>query len=65
MKKVYIFFVLFGLTSVLFSQKVMTPEQLITLNRVSAVGLTDDLQNVVYTISKVNLEENKKSKKRT
>lgn len=63
MKKVYIFFVLFGLTSVLFSQKVMTPEQLITLNRVSAVGLTDDLQNVVYTISKVNLEENKKSKK--
>ncbi len=63
MKKIYIFFVLFGLASILHSQNVMTPEQLIELNRVSAVGLTDDLQNVVYTVSKVNLQENKKSKK--
>ncbi|NOQ92677.1 MAG: hypothetical protein GQ552_08180, partial [Flavobacteriaceae bacterium] len=50
MKKIYIFFVLFGLTSILHAQNVMTPEQLIELNRVSAVGLTDDLQNVVYTV---------------
>ena len=41
----------------------MTPEQLIELNRVSAVGLTDDLQNVVYTVSKVDLKTNSKSKK--
>jgi len=41
----------------------MTPEQLIELNRVSAVGLTNDLQNVIYNVSKVNLQENKKNKK--
>ena len=63
MKKVNIFIILFGLTTVLFSQNVMTPEQLITLNRVSAVGLTDDLQSVIYTVSKVDLQENNKSKK--
>jgi len=63
MKKIYIFFVLFGLSNILSAQNVMTPQQLIELNRVSAVGLTDDLQSVVYTVSKVNLQENNKSKK--
>ncbi len=46
-----------------YAQKVMTPEQLITLNRVSAVGLTDDLQNVIYNVSKVDLKSNKRNKK--
>ncbi len=59
----YLFFLFFGLTSVLFAQNVMTPEQLISLNRVSAVGLTDDLESVVYSISKVDLQINSKSKK--
>ncbi len=63
MKKINVFIILFGLTTVLFSQNVMTPEQLITLNRVSAIGLTDDLQSVIYTVSKVELQENNKSKK--
>ena len=63
MKKTYIFFLLIGFTSVLFAQNVMTPEQLISLNRVSAVGLTDDLKSVVYTVSKVDLQANNKSKK--
>ena len=63
MKKMYLFFLFFGLTSVLFAQNVMTPEQLISLNRVSAVGLTDDLESVVYSISKVDLQINSKSKK--
>ena len=62
MKKYYLFAILFGLTSILFSQKVMTAEQLIELNRVSAVGLTDDLQNLVYNVSKVDLKTNEKSK---
>ena len=62
MKKYYLFAILFGLTSILFSQKVMTAEQLIELNRVSAVGLTDDLQSLVYNVSKVDLKTNKKSK---
>ena len=61
MNKAYIFFLLIGLTTVLAAQNVMTPEQLITLNRVSAVGLTNDLQSVVYKVSKVDLEANVKS----
>jgi len=36
---------------------------LITLNRVSAVGLTNDMQNVIYNVSKVDLKENNRSKK--
>ncbi len=62
MNKAYIFFLLFGLTTALTAQNLMTPEQLITLNRVSAVGLTNDLQSVVYTVSKVDLQTNIKSK---
>ncbi len=41
----------------------MTPEQLITLNRISAIGLTNDKQNVIYNVSKVNIKENNRSKK--
>ncbi|MEN8187699.1 MAG: S9 family peptidase [Bacteroidota bacterium] len=63
MKKIYLFFALIGLSSMLFAQNIMTPEQLLTLNRVSAVGLTDDLQNVVYKVSKVDLQTNKRSKR--
>ena len=62
MKKTYLLFLLLGLSSVLISQNVMTPEQLITLKRVSAIGLTDDLKSVVYTVSKVDLQANKKNK---
>ncbi len=62
MKKTYLLFLLLGLSSVLISQNVMTPEQLITLKRVSAIGLTDDLKSVVYAVSKVDLQANKKNK---
>ena len=45
-----------------FSQtKVMTPEQLITLNRVSSVGLTDVGQKVIYRTSTFDLETNERS----
>ncbi len=63
MRKIYLFVVLLGLSSTLFAQKVMTPEQLITLNRVSAVGLTNDMQNVIYNVSKVNIKDDNRSKK--
>ena len=41
--------------------KVMTPEQLIELNRVSAVGLTDDGKQVIYRTSTFDLKTNKRS----
>ena len=43
--------------------KVMTPEQLIELNRVSAVGLTNDGSQVVYKTSSFDLKTNTRSSK--
>ncbi|MEN8125430.1 MAG: S9 family peptidase [Bacteroidota bacterium] len=63
MKKIVLLFIFTLSFTFIYSQNVMTPEQLITLNRVSAVGMTDNLQSVVYTVSKVDLQANKKSKK--
>ena len=40
------------------AQNVLTPEALIEMNRVSALGLTKDLQNVVYQVSKVDISTN-------
>jgi len=45
-----------------FAQDVMTPETLIQLNRVSVIGLTKDGNNVVYRVSKYNIEANKTTK---
>ncbi len=61
MKKLLLLLLILPYTFI-FAQNVMTPEQLITLNRVSAVGLTDDLQSVVYSVSKVDLQSNNKGK---
>jgi len=55
------------ISSILFSllflsaiaQDVMTPETLIQLNRVGGIGLTKDGSNVVYRVSKYNIETNK------
>jgi len=44
------------------AQDVMTPEKLIQLNRVSGIGLTKDGNNVVYRVSKYNIEANKTAK---
>ena len=41
--------------------KVMTPEQLIELNRVSAVGLSNDGQRVIYRTSTFDLKTNERS----
>ena len=43
--------------------KVMTPEQLIELNRVSSVGLTEDGQRVIYKTSSIDLKTEKKATK--
>lgn len=43
--------------------KVMTPEQLIELNRVSAVGLSNDGNHVIYKTSTFDLKTNERSSK--
>lgn len=43
------------------AQNVLTPQALIEMNRVSAVGLTKDMKQVVYRVSKVNVENNSRS----
>ena len=43
--------------------KVMTPEQLIELNRVSAVGLTKDGTQVIYRTSTFDLSTNERNRK--
>jgi len=63
MKKIILLLIFFISFTFSYAQKVMTPEQLITLNRVSAVGLSDDMQNVIYNVSKVDLKENNRNKK--
>ena len=53
----------FTLTCAYGQSKVMTPEQLIELNRVSAVGLTADGKQVIYKTSAFDLKTNKRSSK--
>ncbi len=43
------------------AQKVLTPKALIEMNRVSAVGLTKDMKQVVYRVSKINVETNSRT----
>ena len=64
-KKISITTLLLALSlSLGYSQsKVMTPEQLITLNRVSAVGLSEDGKQVIYRTSTFDLKTNKRSSK--
>ncbi|MDP5099285.1 MAG: S9 family peptidase [Crocinitomicaceae bacterium] len=45
----------------LSAQEVMNPKTLVELNRVSPIGLSSDKQNVLYSISKVDVLANKKS----
>ena len=45
------------------AQNYLTPEMLIELNRVSAIGISDDGNNVIYRVSKVDIQENISSSK--
>lgn len=52
------------MTTLGFSQsKVMTPQQLIELNRVSAVGLSNDGQRVIYKTSTFDIATNERTSK--
>ncbi|MCI4671788.1 MAG: S9 family peptidase [Bacteroidia bacterium] len=51
------------ISSAFGQSKVMTAEQLIELNRVSAVGLSNDGQHVVYRTSTFDLKTNNRSRK--
>jgi len=53
----------FILTIGMSQSKVMTPEQLIELNRVSAVGLSNDGKQVIYKTSAFDLKTNERSRK--
>ncbi len=46
-----------------FSQKLMTPELLFKLGRVSALGITNDEKNIIYKVTQVSVDENKSSSK--
>lgn len=52
-------FILF--VSTVVAQKTITPKDLIELNRVSAIGLSDDQENILYSMSKVDVASNKKT----
>jgi len=40
------------------AQNVLTPKALIEMNRISAIGITKDMKQVVYRISKVDVATN-------
>lgn len=64
MKKILILTLCCYFTTIGFSQsKVMTPEQLIELNRVSAVGLTNNGKQVIFKTSAFDLTTNERSRK--
>lgn len=52
-------FLVLGFT--LNAQQVMTPEMLIQLNRLSPIGLSDDGQEIIYQVSKVDIASNSRS----
>ncbi len=58
MKKYLSGFLLFGAVLIMESQVNMTPEQLIQLGRVSAKGITNDGNYVIYSVKKYNINLN-------
>lgn len=62
-KKIASSALLIASTFVGFSQEGITPQQLIELNRVSPMGLTEDFSQVVYKVSKVDIAKNESTSK--
>lgn len=62
MKKhlLFVFAAALSMTSVAQVKEVMTPEQLITLNRVTGHGITEDGKLLVYSVSQVDIDSNKR-----
>ncbi len=61
MKSMAVVFCLFITSLISFSQEVMTPELLWSLGRVSLVGLSNDGQEVIYTVTRYDLDQNSAS----
>lgn len=61
MKNTFLISFLFLVSQILLAQNVMTPEILWQLGRVSAVGVTDDQQHLVYKVTTPSVEENNMS----
>ncbi|WP_456462001.1 S9 family peptidase [Lutibacter sp.] len=62
-KLVVSFLFLFTILGGVFAQNVMTPEILVQLNKVHGKGITEDGNNLIYSVSKYNIETNTKSTK--
>ena len=62
MKKISLLFAFLAL-QLMVSAQVMTPKMLWELNRVSSIGLTNDGSEVVFRITKYNIEANSHSSK--
>lgn len=58
MKKIALIF-LTMITTLGFSQNIMTPEKLWELGRVSALGISKDGKSIIYKVSKPDMVENK------
>jgi dipeptidyl aminopeptidase/acylaminoacyl peptidase len=63
MKKIYLALCLTAFLGTTQAQENLSPKQLLELNRVSAVGLTNDKTAVVYRSSKYDVADNSKSTK--
>lgn len=63
MKQLSLTIALTALAGLGMAQKNLSPQQLLELNRVSSVGLTDDRQSVVYRVSQYDVYANTKTTK--
>ena len=59
-KKIVALSLLIASTGNVSAQETMTPEKLIELNRVSGIGFNEDKTQVIYSVSKVDVQSNKK-----
>src|SRR5690606_1683470 len=50
-------------SSIMTAQEVMTPELLLQLGRVSAIGISKDGKNLIYRVSTTDIAENKMNSK--
>ncbi len=64
MKKLYLFFCLGCISFNNFSQTHLTPEKLWQIGKVSALGITNDKQFVVYSVSVPDIQNNKSVRKK-
>lgn len=59
MKNIFLFSCILGFASFGFSQNFMTPEILLELNKVSGIGVSKDGKNVIYSVKKYSISENR------